>query len=315
MRSWALFLAPVSLALAACSDPDAPWRTPPLLLDLRARFEPDHVPLLGDTKLILDLFRRADLAVEFDPQVPAGFCGSVSSEPERPFGNGLWRRWVLDLRPLRGPGPVEVPEFVAKAADGTADARTGPLKLKVGSVLGSAGAELEPPAPPFGPATPWGVWAGAAAAALAGLWLLRRSRRRPVPPSEVSMPAHVKALRALERLRSAPRTTPQQIDAFYVEVSSVLRVYLEGRFGLRAPERTTEEFLAELDQPAVGSVLDDDQRRALRRFLSQCDLVKFAAQVPGEEVHEATFAIARDLVEATRPDAPRQRDSSLAEAG
>jgi hypothetical protein len=116
------------------------------------------------------------------------------------------------------------------------------------------------------------------------------------------VPPHTKALRALARLRVLPRTTPAQVEAFYVEVSQVLRTYLEERFGLHAPERTTEEFLSELEQ---GSALSTDQRRALQRFLSQCDMVKFAAQIPGEEVHLETFAIAEQFVETTRADGGR----------
>jgi hypothetical protein len=109
---------------------------------------------------------------------------------------------------------------------------------------------------------------------------------------------HVKAMRELARLRSAPRRTTAEIDAFYVAVSAVLRGYLEERFGLRAPERTTEEFLQELEQsPALAG-----QRQELRAFLSQCDLVKFAAQVPGEPVHLETLATAERFVAATRAD-------------
>ena len=113
------------------------------------------------------------------------------------------------------------------------------------------------------------------------------------------MPPHVNALRALQRLRGAPRTTSAQVDAFYVEVSSVLRVYLEERFGLRAPELTTEEFLLGLES---GDQLARGHRAELERFLMQCDLVKFAAVVPGENEHLATFALAEAFVESTRAD-------------
>ena len=40
----------------------------------------------------------------------------------------------------------------------------------------------------------------------------------------------------------------------------------------------------------------------LERFLEQCDLVKFAAVVPGENEHLATFALAEAFVESTRAD-------------
>jgi hypothetical protein len=38
---------------------------------------------------------------------------------------------------------------------------------------------------------------------------------------------------------TVPRGTEAEVERFYVEVSDVLRTYVEERFGLRAPERTT----------------------------------------------------------------------------
>jgi hypothetical protein len=121
-----------------------------------------------------------------------------------------------------------------------------------------------------------------------------------VPHREaVALPPHVKAQRALARLRTAPRATSAQVEAFYVDVSDVLRTYLEERFGLRAPERTTEEFLHDLE---VGDQLAREHRAELERFLSQCDLVKFAGAVPGEPEHLATFALAEAFVHTTAGD-------------
>ena len=67
-------------------------------------------------------------------------------------------------------------------------------------------------------------------------------------------------------------------------VSSILRAYLEGRFGLRAPEQTTEEFLAAAEaEPAF----DREQQRTLRAFLAACDAVKFARARPSAEPDRA----------------------------
>ena len=117
---------------------------------------------------------------------------------------------------------------------------------------------------------------------------------------------YTKALRELARLRAQSRRTAAEVEAFYVAVSAVLRVYLEERFGLHAPERTTEEFLHEVEHAdASGAAwLSTAHVLELRRFLQQCDLVKFAAQVPAETVHLQTLAIAVQFVEATRPDRP-----------
>lgn len=87
-------------------------------------------------------------------------------------------------------------------------------------------------------------------------------------------------------------------ERFTVEVSEAARKYLEDRFGLRAPERTTEEFLAELS----GSVaLDGRHKELLADFLTRCDLVKFARAVVDRSELEALHQAAVRLVEETVP--------------
>ena len=116
----------------------------------------------------------------------------------------------------------------------------------------------------------------------------RRARRRS---------AYDIAVQRLARLLTMPRGAPVELDAFYVELSAIVRTYLENRFELRAPELTTEEFLAATggspDLSAAHQVL-------LREFLRQADLVKFAHVVPGPADVEASVAAARRFLEETR---------------
>ena len=89
-----------------------------------------------------------------------------------------------------------------------------------------------------------------------------------------------------------------EAEPFCTGVSAIARTYLEHQFKLRAPERTTEEFLYELQ---TSHLLDETQKGSLGRFLERCDMVKFAKYEPAEselrELHEA----ARRLVEETMP--------------
>jgi hypothetical protein len=89
-----------------------------------------------------------------------------------------------------------------------------------------------------------------------------------------------------------------EAEPFCTGVSGIVRTYLEQQFELRAPERTTEEFLYELQ---TAHLLDETQKGSLGRFLERCDMVKFAKYEPAEselrELHEA----ARRLVEETMP--------------
>ncbi|NIO11587.1 MAG: hypothetical protein GTO40_27635, partial [Deltaproteobacteria bacterium] len=67
-------------------------------------------------------------------------------------------------------------------------------------------------------------------------WLMSRQKARRQSAYEVAM-------RRLTELVARSRNDPGQIDAFFVELSAIVRWYLENRFDLRAPELTTEEFL------------------------------------------------------------------------
>ena len=292
------------LAMAACGGPKAPWPEAPVgAMDLKIAVEPSRATLLQPITVQLDLYRRKDLEVEFAPVVePKDFLAETRVGEEVPLGPGFWRRTTLVLRPVRGPGELTLPSFSARAKDGTIAASTPEQKIDVVTALGDKGDAIEAPRDPFGPAPRlwWYVLSGMLGAGLlAGLWALMQRRTARPATAAVAVPAHVKALRALGRLRTQSRITPREIETFYVEVSDVLRVYLEERFGLRAPERTTEEFLRDLEG---GAQLAREHRAELERFLSQCDLVKFAAYVPTEDDHLATFALAEAFVERTRAD-------------
>ncbi|MHC1763315.1 MAG: hypothetical protein AB9869_03270 [Verrucomicrobiia bacterium] len=134
-------------------------------------------------------------------------------------------------------------------------------------------------------------------------WLWRhRKRQEPPAPSEPPVPPHEKAWARLQEalaLLAQPRP-------FCILVSDTIRGYLEERFQLRAPERTTEEFLEELQSSAL---LSYDQKSALGSFLMQCDLVKFARHVPGRSELETLYHAAVRLVEETRP-APVEAESA-----
>jgi hypothetical protein len=290
------------LLLVSCGGPQAPWQqAPPVSLDLKASLSATTVPLFGEVELRLDLFRRGDLEVEFEPRIPEpDFRGAIEKRPPQRLGHGEWQHVVLKLSPVRGPGKLAIPPFRARAKDGTVAATTEELQLEVTTLLAGAEPALEAPGPPFPPrAALWPWLLGGAALLLVILAAAFLRRRQAAPAATVAVPPHVAALRELARLRGSPRRTPAEIDAFYVATSHVLRVYLEQRFGLHAPERTTEEFLLEVEG---GGPLSAAQCVELRRFLDQCDLVKFAAWLPAENVHLETLAAAEGLVDQTRAD-------------
>ncbi|MBU6402728.1 MAG: LPXTG cell wall anchor domain-containing protein [Verrucomicrobia bacterium] len=154
---------------------------------------------------------------------------------------------------------------------------------------------LKPPVPiPAQWAWLWGTLAALALAALAG-WLWRRRRKRPpLAPATPPVPAHV---RARQRLHDAYALLSEP-HRFCFAVSNAIRWYLEERFDFHAPERTTEEFLSELQH---STLLTADQKATLENFLGRCDLVKFARYEPTETELRELHRAALRLVDETEP--------------
>ncbi len=91
-----------------------------------------------------------------------------------------------------------------------------------------------------------------------------------------------------------------ELDAFYVALSGIVRRYLEGRFDLRSPELTTEEFFVVASE---SPDLSQELRSLLHELLSRADLVKFAGHRPGSsEVDDSLAAAGRVLEETREPD-------------
>lgn len=131
--------------------------------------------------------------------------------------------------------------------------------------------------------------------ALAILWTLKK-RRMEQEQEEIPIPAHVIALKALNELLASDLLVQGEIKLFYQKISEILRVYIENRFGLQAPERTTEEFLQELQS---NKILPEKYNLMLNAFLTHCDLVKFAKLIPEKESISQTIKITQKFITET----------------
>lgn len=195
-------------------------------------------------------------------------------------------------------GDYEVPALTV-VRNGVETIATEPLTVTVESVIEDAESpELRDIADPIDVPVPWWWWALGVAFLLAALvgvgWWLRRRRAKQLEPRIV--PPHEVALNALDDLLGENLLASGDFKIFYMRLSDIVRHYIEERFGLHAPERTTEEFLVELtDSPEIRG----DHQRLLRRFLQEADMVKFAKAVPGTDETGASIDAARTFIEQT----------------
>ena len=164
--------------------------------------------------------------------------------------------------------------------------------------------DIKPPVEiPSGWAWVWWVLLRARASRRWLFWAWRYwQKRRAQAPVVPVVPPHI---RAKQKLREALALIGQPRE-FCILVSDTVRWYLEERFDFHAPERTTEEFLYELQGT---NLLTPDQKDSLGEFLKRCDLVKFAKYEPGRPELRDLHDSALRLVEETEPQSwptPRQ---------
>ena len=136
-----------------------------------------------------------------------------------------------------------------------------------------------------------------------GIWKLLSRQRKLV---EISA-----ADRALEKLSEckvlAVEDSPEPL---VLAVTGAVRTYIEERFGIAAPRRTTEEFLRDVNagpDPGIKPFRED-----LGRFLHLCDGVKFGQSGMESEPRRDLIKGARRFIEATRVPQSETRNSKSA---
>ena len=85
---------------------------------------------------------------------------------------------------------------------------------------------------------------------------------------------------------------------FYVELTMVVRRYVQRKYGIKAPHLTTEEFLMEFREEGRG------KREELRKFLESADMVKFAGVEATPEMADEATDSARGYLKSDNTDKP-----------
>ena len=112
-------------------------------------------------------------------------------------------------------------------------------------------------------------------------------RARPAPPAP--SPEEV-AWAALQQIEAQSYVNP---DAFIVDLTQTLRVFIQQKYGLMAPYLTTEEFLKTASVcPKMQGMAED----RLGLFLKAADLVKFAGREPSPSEYASALAFAKNYI-------------------
>lgn len=131
---------------------------------------------------------------------------------------------------------------------------------------------------------------------LATIYFVRRRMNRPKPqaPAE-SLQDYT--LRLLQALDARQLWQKRQVKEYYVELTDIVRTYIEARFQTAAMELTTDEIL----QKALLHPEMMPHHDLLARLLQTADLAKFAKFQPAQQEHIDAMLLSRQFIENTRP--------------
>lgn len=113
----------------------------------------------------------------------------------------------------------------------------------------------------------------------------------PVPPISPAEEANEK----LNRLRTDPGMVFRD---FYIDLTQVLREYIERQYHVQMTEMTTEEFI---QQMAKEAQFDLETRHKLYDLLDLADQVKFAQEAPNEKQCMQALALAKSFLRQSAP--------------
>ena len=280
-------------------------------LDIHATLSTNTVSIGAPVSLHVTVFYPADARLEWlEPGSDALIASRLHTVTKRMSKGRMKSEWDYRVLPVTvGTHAVFTGEVRTVSSAGTPLAsKRADLALRVESLKPDLKA---PPRALRGPLKPpdlvprwvWVLPLVVILAALAGLVARFATRRvqeivSRVPPP---LPPHEKALAALHALETSGVVDAVDPEPMFVQSSGIVRTYVEERFHVRAPELTTEEFLRAATDSSELSPL---ARSGVGRFLTDCDLVKFARHQPDLPSRHAALNSAIGFVESTVPVAP-----------
>ncbi|MFQ5748152.1 MAG: hypothetical protein ACE5H3_01690 [Planctomycetota bacterium] len=292
---------------------------------VRIAFSPASPRLSDLPALTLDVLADPAVAVgeiPFGDRIPGFLVRDFERELPRREGDRVLRRTVYTLEPVSSGTFVLDPIRVTfrdsrPAGDGKEHSvETEPLKVTVQTVVAEDVVSLDllhPPAEPVSlPAPPsaltsWALPSGGLVLLVVIVLLLRRFRRRPA--RELRLSPFERAMHALEELAGSGKGLSGEAKVFYVELTGIVRRFLEDVTGIRAAEQTTEEFLAAIRQHPS---FDTEWRRELGEFLEAADLVKFAGKVPDRASLQNSLERARKFLRKGAAEPAQEERGGLA---
>lgn len=139
--------------------------------------------------------------------------------------------------------------------------------------------------------------------------IYRKMRGRVAKSEEKPEPAHIVALRKLDKFRSSKFWAPERQKAFYSGVTDALREYISARYGFGAMEMTTAEICDNLKKTDLSREL----YVSVKELFEDSDYVKFAKMTFHDDENAKVIPAAVRFV--TETYIPEQEGDTVPAAG
>ncbi len=139
------------------------------------------------------------------------------------------------------------------------------------------------------------------------IYLLKRyidKRNKNIETPEIvkadpKIPPHIKALQLLEDLPKKRLSEQKLQKQYYTELTEIIWVYLEERFGIFASEMTSTQILS---QVKLNNNISQNNYSILERIFNTSDLVKFAKYETEQITDKNILANAKEFVVNTKEE-------------
>ena len=282
-------------------------------IQAEAKLQQYTIRISDQTKLFIIVHQPAKVRVNF-PKLADTITGKVqivnTSKPDTAFDNGnrnaltVTQSYVITSFDA---GTYTIPPFTLGSSNGTV--KTNELTLQVETVKVDTTKAIYDIKQPMAVTYTFWDWLHdnwywvviplvLIGAIIAFIWY---NKRKPKAESVIQVikpvvPPHITALKKLNELRDKKLWQQDQVKQYHVELSDIIREYLESRYVIKTHEKTTDEIFAGLRYMQIA----DENRNMLRQILVMADLVKFAKEkpLPAENEHSLNNAI--DFVTKTQ---------------
>ena len=155
-----------------------------------------------------------------------------------------------------------------------------------------------------------------AALLIIGFWIywfvIRKRKLEEDEPTYIALPPYEEAMHKLSELDEKLLWQNNKVKEYYIELTEIIRGYIERELNVPALEKTTDEIIETLNDFHDANTINTNKEtlRKLKALLQEADLVKFAKSKPLAPEIEEDRKDAEEVVHNLKPK-PISKDEEL----